>query len=135
MALKSVHDNVLDAALDYIATADVINVCKGSSVPTYAAAIGKIDSSGQMLAAKAISGSDFTGPSDGDTSGRKLAVNAQSSLSINGIASSSDSATHVALTKASGSELVYVTTCTPQSLTAGNKVNTPAWDIEIRDPA
>lgn len=136
MAAKAVHNNVLDAALNYIKTnADKLNVCKGSSVTVYASAIGKVDSSGQMLAQSSITSTDFTGPAEGDTSGRKIAVNAQSSLSINGIASSSDSATHVALTNASSSEVVYVTTCTPQSLTAGNKVNTPAWDIEIRDPA
>lgn len=135
---KSVHNNVLDAALNYVKNnANRLVVC--TDAPNYAQAQANFDSSGYRLAEATINASDFTGPADGDTSGRKVAVNAQSSMSINGIASGAQNATHVALVKnhaSAGSQAVlYVTTCTSQSLTAGNKVNTPAWDIEIRDPA
>lgn len=34
-----------------------------------------------------------------------------------------------------GSDLLYVTTCTSQSLTSGNTITFPAWDIEIADPS
>jgi hypothetical protein len=41
-------------------------------------------------------------------------------------------ATHVAL--CDGTNLLYVTTCTSQALTAANTVNFPSWKIEIADP-
>ena len=43
-------------------------------------------------------------------------------------------ATYIALTKSTGSVLLYVTTCTSQALTAGGTVDFPAWDIELADP-
>lgn len=33
------------------------------------------------------------------------------------------------------SRLLYVTTCTAQSLTAGQTVTFGSWDVEINDPA
>ena len=141
---KNVHNDVLDQALNYLKSNGNRLVIMTQEAPTtasgYANAQKDHKSSGYRIAEATISASDFTGPADGDTSGRKVAVNAQSSLSINGITSSgSESATHVALVKqhssASSQAVLYNTTCTSQSLTEGNKVNTPAWDIEIRDPA
>ena len=138
---KNVHDNMLDAALSYLASNGnrlIVLNAEPTGASAYANAIADADSSGFRLASATISASDFTGPADGDTSGRKIAVNAQSSMSIDGVAAS-DSATHVAIVKVSSSAssqmVLYTTTCTSQSLTGGNKVNTPAWDIEIRDPS
>lgn len=135
---KSVHDNVLDAALNYVKT-NANRLVVATDAPNYTQAQADFDSSGYRLAEATISASDFTGPAEGGTSGRKITVNAQSSMSIDGIASGAQNATHVALVKnhasASSQAVLYVTTCTSQSLTAGNKVNTPAWVIEIRDPA
>jgi hypothetical protein len=139
---KNVHNDVLDAALDYlVSNATRLTVLTSEPVGSsaYANAEALVDSSGFRLAQAVISASDFTGPADGDTSGRKIQVNAQSSMSIDGVASSG-SASHVCLTKyhaSSGSlqAVLYTTTCTTQSLTGANKVNTPNWDIEIRDPA
>ena len=135
---KSVANAVLDAALNYVKTnATLITVT--TDAPNYAQATTNFDSSGYKLAGATISASDFTGPGVGDTSGRKLTANAQSSMSIDGIGSGAQNATHVALVKVSSSAssqiVLYVTTCTSQSLTAGNKVNTPAWDMELRAPA
>lgn len=137
---KNVHNNVLDAALNYVgsnATRLVVLTAEPTGSSAYTNAMTAYDSSGYQLAMATISSSDFTGPADGDTSGRKIQVNAQSSMSINGVASSAN-ATHVALVKQSSSAssqmVLYTTTCTSQTLTGGNKVNTPAWDIEIRDP-
>jgi hypothetical protein len=138
---KNVHDNVLDASLNYLKTNAnrlIVLSAEPTGASAYANAMLDVDSSGYRLASATISASDFTGPAEGDTSGRKIAVNAQSSMSIDGIAAS-ENATHVALVKASSSAssqmVLYTTTCTSQSLTGGNKVNTPAWDIEIRDPS
>ena len=139
---KNVHDNVLDAALSYLPThANRLMVL--SAEPTgasaYTNAVTDVDSSGFRLASATISASDFTGPANGVTSGRKITVNAQSSMSIDGIALTAN-ATHVALVQyhassASSQAVLYTTTCTSQSLTGGNMVNTPAWVIEIRDPS
>ncbi len=140
---KNVHNNVLDAALSFIKTnADKLFVL--SSEPTggsaYANMIADKDSSGYRLAdsGSLVASSDFTGPADGSVSGRKLTVSAQSSMSINGIASSAN-ATEVSLGKISSSAssqlVLYTTTCTSQNLSGGNKVNTPSWIIEIRDPS
>lgn len=138
---KNVHDNMLDAALNYLksnANRLIVLSAEPTGASAYTNAITAVDSSGYKLASAVISASDFTGPANGDTSGRKIAVNAQSSMSIDGVASSAN-ATHVGLIKfhassASAQLVVYTTTCTSQSLTGGNKVNTPAWDIELRDP-
>lgn len=133
---KIVHDNVLDAALSYI-SANANRLIVGTTEPlVYATTIAKVDSSGWKLAEKTITASDFTGPANGVVSGRKLTVNAASSMAIDGIAVGAQNATYVSLVKQGASGfVVYATTCTSQSLTAGNKVNTPAWVIELRDPA
>ena len=138
---KNVHDNVLDAALSYLssnANRLIVLTSEPTGASAYTNAITAVDSSGYRLASATISASDFTGPANGDTSGRKIQVDAQSSMSIDGVTSSAN-AQHVALVKfhassASSQMVLYTTTCTLQSLTGGNQVNTPAWDIEIRDP-
>jgi hypothetical protein len=134
---KNVHANVLDAALNYIKNnSNRISVL--TAEPTggsaYSNATTDHDSSGFRMATKTITASDFTGPAAGDVSGRKITVNKASSMSIDGITGAVD-ATHVSLINLGSSGFVtYTTTCTTQSLTAGNKVNTPAWAIEIRNP-
>ena len=122
----SVHDNVLDAALNYVKNNSTkLTVC-GSQPTTYAQAITSF-----KLASVVISSADFGSPANGDSSGRKIAVNAQSSVSID----SSGSADWVALVKTASSLLIYVTDTTTTGLTAAGKVNIGAWDIEIADPA
>ena len=65
--------------------------------------------------------------SNGDTSGRKIDVAAESDISI----TASGTANHVAIDD--GTDF-YVTTCTAQALTSGGTVTVPTWDIEIADP-
>lgn len=120
---KSVHDDVLDAALDEIATATVMTLCsqqpttRTEAITTYKLADVTIDSG------------DFGAPANGDTSGRKMQVNAQTGVTVD----STGSSNHVAL--CDGSRLLYVTTHTGQSLTAGNTANIGAWDVELADPS
>jgi hypothetical protein len=123
---KVAPDAVMDAALDYIDQADVLRVCSTlDSSPTHAEIVTA------TLASVAITpDTDFT-KADGDTSGRKVTVAAKSSVSV----TASGDANHIALTTTSGSVVRYVTTCTTQTLTSGNTVNIPAWDIEIADPS
>ena len=82
-----------------------------------------------VLADIAVDSSDFT-LANGDTNGRKVTIAAQNTVLID----VTGNANHVALVD--GSRLLYVTTCTSQTLTANasNTVNFPAWDVEIADP-
>ena len=82
----------------------------------------------QLASAVMTPDTDFT-KGDGDTNGRKVTVAAKSGLTID----NTGNAQHIALTD--GSNLLYVTTCTAQQLTAGGTVDVPAWDIEIADPS
>lgn len=116
---KKVHNDVLDAALNEIKTAT--GLCVNTSEPAdRAAAI----SDNLMPEATPT----FTGPVDGDTSGRKVTINA----SNGNTADANGTATHVSLIDAA--VLLYVTTCTSQGITSGNTVNVGAWDVEIADP-
>jgi hypothetical protein len=119
---KLVDDSVLDGALNVLKNATAISVCS-TQPTTRAEAITTY-----MLATKTISGTDFTGPANGDTNGRKITSNQHSAISI----TNSGNAQHIALT--SGTVLLYVTTCTNQALTSGNTVTIPVWDVEIADP-
>ena len=120
---KTVADAVLDASLNYIKS-NVAKICVCTSEPTtYSAA-----TSTYLLASAALTSAAFGSTTNGDSSGRKIAIPAVSSISV----SSAGSADHVALVTASA--LIYVTTCTTQGLTASNTVNVPTWDIEIADP-
>lgn len=122
---KSVHDDVLDAALDYIANnCNAMYLCS-SEPTTYAEA-----TSTYALADVAIDNTDFT-KANGDTSGRKTTVAAQNSVPVD----SSGTSTHVAIVDSDNSKLLYVTTHTSQAVTSGNSANIGAWDIEILDPA
>lgn len=123
---KTVHDDVIDSALNYIKN-NATRICVDSTQPTtYTEAITTY-----KLVIKTISSSDFTGPANGDTSGRKVTSNQHSTVTID----SSGTATHIALADSVNSKLLFVTTCSNQSLTATNTVTIPSWDIEISDPS
>jgi hypothetical protein len=112
-------DAMLDAALAYISgNATQLYVCSGQ--PANYAAIAGVALTGAVVPS-------FTGPANGDVSGRKLTVDEEADIPV----TASGTATHVVL--ASGSVLLYVTTTTSQAITAGNTVTVPAWKIEIAD--
>lgn len=122
---KSVNNDVLNAALDKIATASILTVC--ASEPT-----NRVEAVTTFaLASTVMTPGDGNGDyviSNGDTSGQKIRVQQKSDLNID----SSGSAQHIAICDAT--ILLYVTTCTTQPLTAGGTVTVPAWDVEIADP-
>ncbi len=118
---KVVHNDVLDAALDELATSTELYLC--TAEPTSRANADSIS----VIAAHTMTGGDFTN-ADGDTNGRKCTVAAQNSLT----ADATGTVNHVALCDATN--LLYVTTCTAQAVTSGNTVNVGAWDVEIADP-
>jgi len=123
---KTVHDDVLDGALNIIKTLCTRQVACSAEPTTYAEA-----NATYALADVTMASGDFTN-ANGDTNGRKTTVAAKSGVLID----TSGTATHVALLDVANSKLQYVTTCTSQALTANgsNTVNFPAWDIEIADP-
>ena len=123
---KSVHDDVLDSTLNYIKN-NATRICVCSTQPTtYTEAITTY-----KLAIKTITSGDFTGPSNGDVSGRKLRSNQHTTISVD----ATDYALHIALCDSVNSKLLIVTTCISQLLTSGNTVTIPVWDMEIADPS
>jgi len=120
---KFTDDSVLDAALAEIATATRLVVCSGQ--PANFAGIAAV-ALADVVVTPGLGGGDFTA-ANGDTSGRKVTVAAQTGVNVD----TSGTATHVALDD--GSTLLQVTTCTSQALTSGNTVNVPAYDIEFAD--
>ena len=118
----SVSDDVLDAALNEIATSTRCCVCS-TEPTTYTEAITTY----KLADVDSIT---FTGPANGDASGRKIAFDAENAVPID----SSGTALHVALVDVGNTALQCVTTCTSQVLTGGGTVNIPAFDMEIADP-
>ena len=119
---KATPDAILDAMADALkAAVTTMYVCSGQ--PANYAGIAAV-----ALANVAVGSSDGT-KADGDTSGRKVTWAQKSSISI----TANGTATHVVL--ASGSVLLYVTTCTSQGLTSGGTVTVPAWKSEVADPS
>ena len=124
---KSVHDDVLDGALNIVKNNATRQVACSAEPTTYTEG-----NATYALADITVASGDFTA-ANGSTSGRKLTVGAKTGALID----ASGTATHVALLDVTGTKLLYVTTCTSQALTANgsNTVNFPSWKFEIADPA
>jgi hypothetical protein len=116
---KSIPDTILDLMLVE---------CQGTRIhitsaePANYAGIAAVE-----LAADNITGS-YT-KANGDVSGRKNTLDAQSAITI----TADGTATHVAISN--GTNTMYlVTTCTSQALTSGGTVDTNAFAHELADP-
>ncbi|MBK8184723.1 MAG: hypothetical protein IPK79_13560 [Vampirovibrionales bacterium] len=120
---KKVEDHFLDAYLNQLDNCTTLHVT--SAEPANHAGIAAVTLANVTLTAGAGNG-DYT-IANGDTSGRKLTVAQQASISITG----SGTATHVVLTDATN---IWMTTCTSQALTSGGTVTVNAFDVEIADP-
>lgn len=116
---KWANDSVLDALLDKIATSTQLIVT--STQPTTRA-----NALSSALASVTVDGSDFT-KSDGTPNGRRVTIAEQANVPV----TATGSATHVALVD--GSDLLFVTTVTAQTLTSGNTVTVPAWNVTVAD--
>jgi len=113
---KSAHSDVLDGCGGVIdANCNIMTACNAEpttrteAITTY------------KLADVAMSGTDFTPAADGG--GRKLTVSAKSAVPID----TTGDAIYIALCDAT--RLLYVTTCTLQTLTSGGTVDFPSFDI------
>lgn len=118
---KVTHDDVMDAALNEIATCTSQHIC--SAEPTNLTEATTTFNLGTV----AMVGGDYTN-ANGDVSGRKVTVGAKAGVSI----TSTGTGTHIALTD--GVSVLEVTTMTSQALTSGGTADIPAWDHEIADP-
>ena len=123
---KTVHNDVLDAALDEIATANIMTLC--SAQPTTRTEAVTTYKLADIALTPGDGNGDFT-IVDGDASGRKVTITAQADVDVD----ADGTGNHVAL--CDGSDLLYVTTCTGIAVLDTGTVDFPAWDIEIADPA
>lgn len=119
------NDTGLDAALSWFAGSTVLHVC--TSQPANYAAIAAA-SVGSVV----LDSGDFA-HADGDTSGRKLTIAAQSITAAS--ASNAGATLHAVLASTGDSTLRYVTTIPSQAITSGNPINVGSWKIEIADPS
>lgn len=117
---KKITDGFLDGILDNIATCTTLTICAGE--PANYAAIAT-----NALASIVIDSGDFS-KANGDVSGRKVSIAAQTDLDID-VTGDADT-----VVVDDGTDFL-VTTCPTQSLTSGGTVSTNAYDFESRDPS
>lgn len=118
-----INDLVIDQALNYIKnTVTEVRVCSGDPADRATAVTN-------TLAVKTgLTSTDFTGPANGDVSGRKITANAHSAVSI--------TATGLAavVCYCSGTDLLWKTNLSAtQNLTSGGTVDISLVDHEIAD--
>lgn len=121
---KLAPQDVLDAALDAISTANAMVLCSAQP-STYEQAV-----STYALAEAAMSGGDFT-KANGDVSGRKLIIAAKSNVSV----AASGDGEFVVLVNKSNETIRYINECPRQTVTEGNTVSFQSWKIEFQQPA
>lgn len=123
---KFVPDSTLDSFLDIIADDGLrAHICS-TQPTTYTEATTTF-----QLGTATLTAGDGNGDwviADGDTSGRKLTMSQQTSITID----NTGTAQHIAITDATDT-LYAVTTCTSQAVTSGNTATINAFDIEISD--
>ena len=119
------NDCVKDAALNELATADLLSLCEDQPT-TYADATTAKGSGGKKLGSIALTGGDFT-IADGDASGRKQTLAQKTDVPLG----ASGDWDHIALTRSSDSTLLQVMmlpNCAVVAVDAGNKKFTIAGD-------
>jgi hypothetical protein len=122
---KFLSDTILDTALNYLKN----NVTQMAVCSQQPADLTGAVTTYKLALKTGLNSSSFTGPANGDTNGRKLTTNVQTSVAVD----TGGTATHVAW--CSASELLFVTTCTSQVLTSGNTLTIPAHKVEMGDIA
>ena len=119
---KFVHSDVLDGALNIVATATRMVALSGQPGSYAAADTGR-------LAEATLTGGDYA-LAAGDVSGRKVTIAAKAGLAV----VAAGTADHVALLDPATSRLLYVTTCPSQALPSGGTVSFGAWSVEVGAP-
>lgn len=126
---KFVSDTIIDQALTYLQNnADQLVLCSGQPAD-YSDATTDSGSGGNALGETAIGSGDFT-LANGDTSGRKVTIAAQTGITAD-VGALCD---HIAIIDDGNTELLLVTTLSSnETLTQGNSYDTAAFDEEIQD--
>lgn len=122
---KSVHDDVLDGALNVLKTSATRMVLCSAEPTTYTQG-----NATYALADVTMASGDFT-IANGDTSGRKLTVAAKAAVAVD----AAGTGTHIALLDVTNSKLLYVTTTASTAVASGGTVDIGTWKIELADPA
>lgn len=126
---KLAHNDVLDALGEYLKANGVkMTACEGAPTTYEHANSQKGTGTGKALASAVLTGTDYTMADD--TSGRKVTISEQADETVD----QTGDADHIAIVDTTNSKLLYVTTCTLQTLTAANTVTFPAWKINVQDP-
>lgn len=120
---KKAEDVFFDQSLNYLAN-NVTEIRACTAEPTDRANAITL----ALATATGLTSGDWTGPANGDVSGRKITFDGVTGDTVD----TGGTATHVALSSASA--LIYTTTCTSQVLTASNPLDYGSFDIEIADP-
>jgi hypothetical protein len=123
---KFAVDAAMDLALAHIATGTRLTYC--SAAPANFAGIAAV-----LLASVTVTAGNGNGDftiDNGDVSGRKLTVGAQTGL----VPAANGTVTHVCIDD--GTTLLHYTEVTSQAVTTAQTWDAPAYDAwEIRDPA
>lgn len=120
-----VDNDVLDGALDIFALATTLHICSGDPT-TRAAAI--TNTLGNYTLTAGDGGGDYT-IAEGDTSGRKVTVAAQTGNNADG------DGTGAVVCGIDATRLIYkADLAATQAITSGNPLDVATFDFEIRDP-
>ncbi len=126
---KLIHNDVYDAALAYVADNGTRMFLCSAEPASYQEA-----SADNMLVQQTLTPGDGNGDftiAEGDSSGRKLTVEAQTGITV----TNSGTVTHVAICDSVNSKVLAVTEVnSPYAVTSGNTVNVPAFDLTLADP-
>jgi hypothetical protein len=120
---KSVHNDVLDAALNVIRNSATRMTLCNAEPTTFTQANATF-----ALADVTMASGDFT-IADGAT-GRRATVAAKAGVPVD----TTGTGNHLALIDVAGSKLLYVTTTTAQGVSQGGTVDIGSWTIELADP-
>lgn len=123
--VKITNDSAMDAMLQWIED----NTNAMWILASASAGMSFDGAKTHKLASATIASTVFT-IANGDTSGRKTTVAIVSGISV----TTTGSVNHVALVHTSNSTLIHLAQTSAQALTAGNSLNTSAFDIEVRNP-
>jgi hypothetical protein len=120
---KKFADSIFDAALNAVKNAATTLVFCSAEPANYAgiAAVALMTKTG-------LTAADYTGPADGDVSGRKLTVNAVSNMTP----SANGTVTYAVLHD--GATLLAGTSVTSQAVTTAQAWDSPAFVIGLTDP-
>jgi len=119
---KSVHNDVLDDALDRVCTCTRLDVTSDAGTPA------DLSNTLANVTLTAGDGNDDYVIGEGDSNGRKVAVTEQADVTITG----DGTANHIVLSL--DATIILTTTCTEQELYDTGTVTIPTFDYELADP-